>query len=126
MERNEAIERIKKALKKRSGKSWSVTGGTGTAWGWIQIDTMPKRKTAHSQLKAGAVTNYPEDYETVDTGVAGGYMTKGEREELAKLLGMESVGMQGESIPASDDYRHEYVDRAEGKKPSKIGKPYWD
>lgn len=45
LDRNEAIARIKKALKERSGKSWSVTGGRGTAWGWIKIDAPPKRCT---------------------------------------------------------------------------------
>jgi hypothetical protein len=45
MNRDTAIDRIKKALKARSGKSWSVTGGRGTSWGWIEINTLPKRKT---------------------------------------------------------------------------------
>jgi hypothetical protein len=45
MDRDEAIKRIKSALKRRSGKSWSVTGGRGTAWGWISISAPPKRCT---------------------------------------------------------------------------------
>lgn len=43
MDRNETIKRIKDALKRRSGKPWSVTGGRGTAWGWITIDAPPAR-----------------------------------------------------------------------------------
>jgi hypothetical protein len=45
IDRNDAIKRIKSALKKRSGKDWSVTGGKGTAWGWIEIDAPPRRRT---------------------------------------------------------------------------------
>lgn len=45
LDRDEAIKRIKAALKRRSGKPWSVTGGRGTAWGWIKIDAPPKRCT---------------------------------------------------------------------------------
>lgn len=45
MDRNEAIQRIKTALRRRSGKAWSVTGGRGTAWGWINIDAPPARRT---------------------------------------------------------------------------------
>ena len=49
LDRNEAIKRIKAALKARSGKSWSVTGGKGTAWGWIKIDTTPGTKGCTSK-----------------------------------------------------------------------------
>ena len=44
MDRNETIKRIRTALRKRSGKAWSVKGGRGTAWGWIQIDAPPSRR----------------------------------------------------------------------------------
>lgn len=43
--RNDVIAAIKTALQKRSGKSWSVTGGRGTAYGWIRIDAPPARCT---------------------------------------------------------------------------------
>jgi hypothetical protein len=45
LSRNVVCKRIKVALKKRSGKDWSVTGGKGTAWGWINIDAPPARRT---------------------------------------------------------------------------------
>jgi hypothetical protein len=45
MDRDETIKRIRKALRARSGKDWSVTGGRGTAWGWITIDAPPRRRT---------------------------------------------------------------------------------
>lgn len=102
LERDEAIKRIRKALKARSGKAWSVTGGRGTAWGWILVHAPPARREGY------------------------GYMSEADRTELARLLGLERVHDQGESIPAGSDYREEYVDRAEGRTPSVYGKQYWD
>lgn len=126
-DRNATIKDIKQNLQRRSGKAWSVTGGRGTAYGWITIQSPPARQTAHSVLKAGATNNWPESYETVDTGEPNGYMTQADREELAKLLGLDKpVHFQGESIPASSDYRKEYLQRARGQTPTVKGEPYWD
>jgi hypothetical protein len=99
---DEAIQRIRKALKERSGKAWSVKRDRGTSYGWITIESPPSRCDEH------------------------GYMPESDRTELAKLLGLEVVHHQGESIPSGGDYRQEYVDRAEGRPPAKIGKQYWD
>ena len=127
MERNEAIKRIKAALKKRSGKAWSVTGGRGTAWGWIEIDAMPAHRTAFYRLKNG-MEDLPENYEEYcDNSREGGSMTAADRAELGALLGLGRDSYSGgENIPASGDYRQEYVDRAEGRTPTKTGTPYWD
>jgi hypothetical protein len=102
MDRNEAIKRIRAALKRRSGKAWSVTGGRGTSWGWIEINSPPARRGEFS------------------------YMSAEDRAELAALLGKDSVHDQGESIPASNEYRQEYVDRAEAREPAVRGEQYWD
>ena len=127
MDRNETINRIRTALKKRSGKAWSVTGGRGTAWGWLTIDAPPARRTVHYVKRQGAVSDWPDDYCETDTGEPGGHMTKEERAELGKLLGFDKpTQFQGESIPAGHDYWQEYIDRAEGRTPSVIGKQYWD
>ena len=106
MDRNSAIKEIRTALRRRSGKSWSVTGGHGTAWGWIRITAPPKR-------------------------LVNGSMTDEDRIELSKLLGLETVAFvavhsQGESIPNSSAYYQEYIDRANGREPSVRGRPYWD
>lgn len=123
MDRNETIKRIREALKKRSGKIWSVTGGRGTAWGWITIDAPPARRTWLTRMKEGSTTE-TEEY---DSGAPDGYTSPAERSELGALLGMDKpIHCQGESIPASSDYYQEYIDRAEGRTPSKIGQPYWD
>lgn len=98
MERDEAILRIRTALKKRSGKSWSVRGGSGTAWGWITVDVPPAREANRTA----------------------------ELKELAQLMNVDTIHQQGMDIPASTDYRQEAVDRAEGREPSVYGKPYWD
>ena len=101
LSRNAVIARLKTALRARSGRAWSVTGGRGTAYGWITIDTLPSRR-ADDQA-------YRED-----------------QQWLARLLGLDGVHHQGVSIPASHDYYREYIDRAEGRAPSVIGHPYWD
>jgi hypothetical protein len=102
-DRNDAIKLIRAALKRRSGKTWSVTGGRGTAWGWLTITSPPARRGEF------------------------GYMTDTDRAELGKLLGLDGPAHhQGVSIPAGSDYRREYVDRAHGLTPSIHGTPYWD
>lgn len=116
--RDEAIARIKSALKRRSGKTWSVTGGRGTAWGWINIDVPPRERCYHT-LGPGA--------ESKSDSPNSGHMSIAARKELADLLGFDRpVHQQGVSIAASSDYYQEYIDRAEGKAPSKIAQPYWD
>ena len=52
MDRNETIAALKAALKARSGGNWSVTGGRGTAWGWIRICAPPKRCTEYGTMSA--------------------------------------------------------------------------
>jgi hypothetical protein len=127
MERNETISKIKAALQRRSGKAWSVTGGRGTAWGWIKIDAPPSRCTWTHRLKAGAVTDRPADYEEYNKGEPGHLMGPEDRAELGRLLGLDGPAhCQGESVAASHDYWQEYIDRAEGRTPAKIAQPYWD
>ena len=52
-------------------------------------------------------------------------MTEADQSELSELLGV-TVHHQGESVPAQADYRAEYVDRANGRPPSRVGVPSWD
>ena len=44
IDRAEVIKTIRAALRRRSGKNWSVRGDTGTAWGWIDISSPPARR----------------------------------------------------------------------------------
>ena len=103
MDRKETIKTIRTALKRRSGKPWSVTGGQGTAYGWLTIDAPTKRKTGPY-----------------------GHMTDLDREELSNLLALDRVHIQGVSIPASNQHWQEYMDRANGIKPTVLGTQYWD
>lgn len=127
MDRDEAVARIRKALRQRTGRTWSVTGGRGTAWGWITIDAPPARRTMHSRLKPMARSTSPTDYEMVDTGEPGGYMTPEDQKILGDALGLtDRAHHQGVSIPASSAYYEEYVARAEGRTPERYGEQYWD
>lgn len=101
-DRAEVVARIKTALQKRSGRSWSVTGGRGTAYGWIAIRAMKK-----------------------DAADQWGSLTPADQALLSNLLG-EPVNENGVSIPSGHAYRREYIDRAEGRAPSVVGTPYWD
>lgn len=102
IDRNEAIKQIKAAFKAR-GLRYSVTGGRGTAWGWIHIDLLPSvERTLNEVERRSAYFKMGED------------------------LGLERVCYSSEGIPASNNYYREYIDRANGKTPSVIGVPYWD
>jgi len=129
LERNEAITRIKAGLERRTGRKWSVTGGSGTAWGWIKVTAPPKRRTWGSKRRENPPPgcSHSEEWEPVDIGEPNRDMSPDDRECLKAALGVHWVGCSGESIPASGDYYREYVDRAEGiHPPRRIGKPYWD
>lgn len=105
MDRNETIKAIKANLQRRSNKTWSVTGGRGTSYGWLTISAPPKRLDQY------------------------GYMSLEDRAELSDLLGKTTCGLvhqQGESIPNANDYYQEYLDRSAGITPTCYGKPYWD
>lgn len=125
-DRDATVAAIRAALKRRSRTAWSVKGGQGSAWGWIEIDAAPRLRTAH-HIKADDAPELPESYGEQNTGEPHGHTPLALREELTQLLGLpRRVGFQGVSIPASSDYRREYIDRAEGRTPSVVGTPYWD
>lgn len=123
MNRDECIKAIKAALKRRSGRIWSVTGGRGTAYGWITIDVPPSERTWHWVRCPGDADEYMEKNAP---GVQGGHMGPKDRELLARLLGLEVVHRQGARIPDRLEFYQEYADRAEGRSPSILGKQYWD
>lgn len=114
IDRADAIRLIRAGLQARSGRPWSVTGGRGTAYGWLHIRAPPKRLT--SDWNGGPT----------EPGKARYYLATADREELARLLGKEWVDAGGESVPSGSDHYREYIDRAEGRKPSVLGKRDWD
>ena len=102
MDRTSVIASIRQALRQRSGYKYSVTGGHGTAYGWINVAAAPKDRCDQ----------------------AGNEMRMA---QLAGMLGLERVHFQGYSIPASYDYYREAIARARFGEPlGFIGKRYWD
>lgn len=142
MNRNETIKAIKNGLQARSSKTWSVTGGRGTAYGWLTISAPPKRLgcaqehrlnfSTNECLECGGTANYTgQPWTPCPAHECGekcyrGYITPEDRAELAELLGLASVSAQGVNVPASSAYYHEYIARAAGLTPLKLGTPYWD
>lgn len=126
MERNDTINAIKAALKQRSGRSWSVTGGTGTTWGWIRIAAPPHRCTWHYRETPLTDAHGLPVYEEYDDATSPGHIGPSDRAELARLLGLETCHNHGVDIPAHADYYAEYVARAAGQRPTTFGAPYWD
>jgi hypothetical protein len=100
-DRDATISAIRANLRRRSGKAWSVTGGKGTAWGWITIQSPPVRRDSYD------------------------YMSAEDQHELSGLLSTP-VAQQGILVPASREYRREYLERSEGTTPTALATPYWD
>jgi len=115
MNRNEVIAKIKTALKERTGSAWSVTGGRGTAWGWITVSAPPARLVCSRAADCGPACTHGR-----------GYMATADMALLALALGLDHVHNQGVSIAASSAHYREYLDRAQGLKPEAIATPYWD
>ena len=115
LSRAAVISRIRKGLQTRTGRTWSVTGGRGTAWGWIRISAPPARKVCFDKACDRVACTHGR-YE----------MTEDDLAMLSLALGERMVHHQGVSIPASSAYYREFIDRAEGRTPEVIGTPYWD
>jgi len=47
LDRNEVVKRIKAALRRKTGRTWSVHGGRGTGWGWITVEAPKGRRVSH-------------------------------------------------------------------------------
>lgn len=94
---------IRKHLKQRTGKNWSVTRGKGTSYAWLRIQSEPKRRI-----------------ECCD-------MSEQDRKILAKVLGIDSVHSQGVSIPASSNHHKLYMAMAAtGSDLGFKAERYWD
>lgn len=90
----QAAAQIRKCLRARSGKSWSVILGRGSSWGWITITALPKRRDRS------------------------GCLTAADARELAALLALGHVHPQGVLIPDGSTARAEYLARAAGEHPT--------
>jgi len=85
----EACKILRRLLRERTGRDWSVTHSLGTAWSWMQIHAVPKRRGAF------------------------GYLTIEDQILLSAALGTH-VHTRGESMRPSSGSRGIYVFRAAG------------
>lgn len=95
--RDQVIAELKKLLKARTGRTWSVTGGRGTSWGWITITAPPKRR---------------DGYQLND-------------EDRADLDAIFGRGGNSHSVADSVDYRLQALRQAAGLD-FVVAQPYWD
>jgi hypothetical protein len=126
MDRSEVTKHIKKYLRERTGRDWSVTGGRGTAWGWLRIEAPKKRRVCHDENPAyepfapvgdPAREELPWIEREPREGEVGYYTPQEDRLILAEALGigLNQASCQGVSIsPDSWDF---YLDRAENGPP---------
>lgn len=99
-----ACKILRKLLRERTGRDWSVSRGRGTAYCWLKIHAPPKRRAEH------------------------GYLSIEDQILLSAALG-HWVHCQGESIRPGGDVRGAYVFRAAGVPVPddwKIAEPGWD
>jgi hypothetical protein len=99
-----AIDLIRSALRQRSGKTWSVTGGRGTGYGWLRIESPPKRRVCY-HVGIGNECATPERCATYTSG----YMSIEDCAELGALMGREHVHFQGLSVPSDSDAYRLYI-----------------
>ena len=102
LDRNDAVKAIRAAFKAR-GLRYSVVGGRGTAWGWITIGVLPSEVRGKNRDEVAALYR-----------------------KLGEDLGERMTCGGNIGVPASSEYRREYLDRASGRTPSVKGTPYWD
>ena len=89
-DRNDAIADMRRNLRRRSGKDWTVRGGESTSWQWITICSPPARREA------------------------GGISPEAERIELQELLGLDGPAHR-QGVLVRPDNRREFVLRARGE-----------
>jgi len=124
IDRDEAIKRIRAALKKKTGKSWSVTGDRGTAWGWIKVEAPPRRRVWHEKIAEFDASMPGADwYKTVrevpiakdDPKRAYGYTSVSECREIAAAFGLKNkpYGVHHQGLSINPDSREWYVAQIE-------------
>lgn len=119
IDRPEAIKRIKKALKEITGRTWSVTGGRGTAWGWLTIAAPPRRRIGHTpnpkwkHWEPG--TKEPAYFENPDAPKGERWYTSGDDGQTLGDIFDKSHGHWHQGISVSPDSREYYVLLAEEK-----------
>lgn len=138
--RDTFIKAVKKALQTRSGKTWSVTGGRGTAYGWVTISVPPKRlgcarfhdadrdricAACGGSALYGVGSIFCEKHVCTDKCYTG-YIQPEDRAELAALLGFSVIHAQGVNVASRIIAYREFLARAEGREVEEMFVPDWD
>ena len=100
-DRNTTITALRKVLKRRTGRTWSVTGGRGSSWGWITVNSPPARRDGYS-------------------------ITDEDGTLLMAAFGMEHHRPGTLTIPAGTAHRRVYLQRAHGVPRTFTAEQYWD
>ena len=134
-DRSATIREIRDALRRRTGRSWSVTGGRGTGAAWLHIDAPPARRECDSHgFRVLSGKDYRSRFwrgpasavEPEESGTFG-YTCADDRRVLGEALGLgRPTHAQGQQVPPGPGCREEYIDRANGRKPSRGCTRDWD
>ena len=121
-ERSVVTKRIKAALKRKTGKTWSVTGGRGTGYCWLTVHSPKSRRVAHKinpdwngfdsiPVCVAKTGRTPWIDYISENGDENCYMSDQDREELARVFGLNHPAHhQGHSISPDDWERYmEYI-----------------
>lgn len=125
IERADAVKRLKKALRTITGKTWSVSGARGTAWGWIDIQAPKSRRVGHTPNPAWKHwemdTQEPPFFENPDAPKDERWYTNlADEAVLRDIFDMTGFYIhQGMSVPP--DSREWYVLKAEEKAAAMTG-----
>lgn len=122
MERKEATKRIRQALRKRTGQTWSVTGDRGTAWGWLRIEAAKSRRVCHDDNPeydryALYQSELPWTERKPGKGETAYDTSQQDRETLAKTLGISMNLSSCQGVSISPDQWQWYINRAENGPP---------
>lgn len=116
LDRDLAIKLIRHNLKQRSGKTWSVTGGRGSAWGWITITAPPARRVDNELT--------PEDAR--ELGDLLGLPEKTVYRDLMPAGTSNAAHSQGVDIADDREWYLHYIDASAGVESAHGTPRYWD
>lgn len=106
IDRDVAVRLIRDALRRRSGRPWSVTAGRGTVSGWLTIMSRPADRVCVHHVD-GEECPTPEHCQQHRY-----YLSEADCVELGRLLGLD-VHHQGVSISDRQDDRRAHIARAQ-------------
>jgi hypothetical protein len=113
--RSEVVKRIKAALKRKTGKSWSVHGGRGTGWGWIRVEAPASRRVScEDNPECKDPFNAPFEERVIEYRRDGEnhFTSRADCTELARAFGLDRP-CHWQGLQISPDDWERYVEMAE-------------